>query len=470
MTQGGFRLPGEAQQIDRIISTFAQCYWEDNAGDLINCPFQDQDTIFLLSFAIIMLNTDLHKSIETTATNKKSQRKRMTKNEFINNLRGVGKGAEIDREYLSTIYDEIETKPIVFRDDEDMKDLDDVSINSENIQTNISSMVDNAKSADALLRGLSIHEYRFVSLDDYKSLCEDNNPVDIIKELIRKFMEKTWHQFHGLINSAIEIAHLDPKGMESCIHLLKYSLSLCIMLDMPVEQVAFLDQLGRFRIFNARRQGDSNGLLMRDQDNFKTEIWYMKMDRHARTCCGSNVSSSRSKLEALVMLDETVNNLGFNFAFDDVGRKALKVAVRQLENAEFLLNDPNRSFVRQGNMLKRANRSGRFVEYRFFLFSDILIYAKKIPGSQSNMYRIHEELPLILMKVVDFFPPEMKKESKLGIQVYHPRKKFLVVCSTHEERKSWVTDLRESIDKELERKVAIEGARKAANNVPSGTK
>ena len=42
LTQGGFRLPGEAQQIDRLISTFARCYWEDNAGDLTNCPIEDE--------------------------------------------------------------------------------------------------------------------------------------------------------------------------------------------------------------------------------------------------------------------------------------------------------------------------------------------------------------------------------------------------------------------------------------------
>ncbi|KAL7550350.1 hypothetical protein ACHAWF_013593 [Thalassiosira exigua] len=53
LTNCGFRLPGEAQKIDRIISTFSQCYWEDNAGDLQKCPFQDQDMVFLVSFAIM---------------------------------------------------------------------------------------------------------------------------------------------------------------------------------------------------------------------------------------------------------------------------------------------------------------------------------------------------------------------------------------------------------------------------------
>ena len=140
------------------------------------------------------------------------------------------------------------------------------------------------------------------------------------------------------------------------------------------------------------------------------------------------------------------------------------------------MNDPTRTFLREGNLKKRTNRSGRDVDYKFFLFSDILIYAKKVKqppqrSSMSNetptMYRVHEELPLILMKVVDWFPPDMRKEeSKRAIQFYHPRKIFLVLCNNHEERKSWVTDIRQAIDRELERKVAIETARKAAANVP----
>ena len=80
LTQGGFRLPGEAQQIDRLISTFARCYWEDNAGDRENCPIENEDSIYLLSFAIIILNTDLHKSNPSSGKNrKKNQLKRMTK-------------------------------------------------------------------------------------------------------------------------------------------------------------------------------------------------------------------------------------------------------------------------------------------------------------------------------------------------------------------------------------------------------
>ncbi|KAG7280664.1 hypothetical protein CRUP_023283 [Coryphaenoides rupestris] len=50
-----FRLPGEAQKIDRMMEAFAQRYCHCNPG-----VFQSTDTCYVLSFAVIMLNTSLH--------------------------------------------------------------------------------------------------------------------------------------------------------------------------------------------------------------------------------------------------------------------------------------------------------------------------------------------------------------------------------------------------------------------------
>ena len=95
-------MPGEAQRIDRVMQTFSRCFFEDNAGHPAACPFKTHDTVFLLVFAIIMLNTDLHKASHTRKGPKK-----MTKVDFINNLRGVEDGKDIDQVYLSTVYDSI---------------------------------------------------------------------------------------------------------------------------------------------------------------------------------------------------------------------------------------------------------------------------------------------------------------------------------------------------------------------------
>jgi brefeldin A-inhibited guanine nucleotide-exchange protein len=482
LTQGGFRLPGEAQKIDRLLTAFAQCYWEDNAGDKQHCPFGDQDTIFTLSFAIILLNTDLHKAadVASTANKKRQKKKRMSKAEFMNNLRGVSKGCDIDREYLSSIFDSIEAQPIVFnRQDETETSESKVETDSDDLKKCIEGMSDNANSADALLRGLSTHEYRYISIQEHalsSSLQVDRlHAVHAVNSatlnIIREFFNKTWHQYHGLINSSLKIAHLDHKAMESCIDLLKFALFLTIVHDTPMERVAFLDQLGRFRKFNAYRTGTNHtSIKVEDQETFKNEGWYKCIAEIS--CDKSSIDHGNSQLNALKMLDDVVNGLGITIASDFVGKKILRDAVRQLENSEYLLNDPNRKFLRQGDLLKRSNKTGRFVEYRFFLFSDALVYAKKIVSfegsSTPSKFRIHEELPLILMKVLDWFPPEMKKDtSQRAFQIYHPRKTFLVLCNTHDDRKSWVNDIRRAIDVELQHKVATAAARKAAATVPS---
>ena len=424
------------------MTTFAQCFWEDNAGDQYRCPFRDQDTVFLLSYAIIMLNTDLHKIGNNSTSSSRKVPKKMTKSEFISNLRGVVSIEELAPDYLSEIYDSIEDRPIVLQETES-------SESSADTTECPSSMLDNVKTVDALLRALAVQEYRFVAIDDANELCRTS-----IGDLTRGCIVNTWHQFHGLINTALEIAHLDLQGVQLCVDILKYALCVTVCLDMPMERAAFLAQLGRFQLFNAWRRGTA-GSVATDHEGYKQEDWYVGIEN----AC----SQSRGKRDvwpALENLNDLAVGLRSTLALDVDNRKTMSNAVGRLRNGEFLMNDPLRSFLREGNLLKRANRSGRSVEYRFFLFTDLLIYAKQI-GS-SDAYKIHEELPLILMKVVDWWPPDQKKESDRAFQIYHPRKKFMVLCSTREERKSWVTAIRTAIDKELERKVAIEAARMAA--------
>lgn len=51
----GFRLPVEGQQIDRCVESFAAQYYRDNSHH-----FATADAVHTLSFAIIMLNTDMY--------------------------------------------------------------------------------------------------------------------------------------------------------------------------------------------------------------------------------------------------------------------------------------------------------------------------------------------------------------------------------------------------------------------------
>jgi len=96
--QSFFRMPGEAQKIERLMEAFANRYIQCNPDQIKK--FRSTDTVFLLAFAIIMLNTDLHnKSI-------KAERK-MKLPDFIKNLRGIDDGENVDPDLLQGIYDRI---------------------------------------------------------------------------------------------------------------------------------------------------------------------------------------------------------------------------------------------------------------------------------------------------------------------------------------------------------------------------
>ncbi|XP_066988894.1 cytohesin-1 isoform X1 [Macrobrachium rosenbergii] len=99
-----FRLPGEAQKIDRMMERFAHRYCELNPS-----IFQHPDTCFVLSFAIIMLNTSLHNP---------AVKDKQTIEQFIAMNRGIDNGDDLPRELLESLYDSIKTEPFKIPEDD----------------------------------------------------------------------------------------------------------------------------------------------------------------------------------------------------------------------------------------------------------------------------------------------------------------------------------------------------------------
>lgn len=98
--QAYFRMPGEAQKIERLMEVFSHRYCQCNQ-DIVG-RLRSSDTIFVLAFAIIMLNTDLH------TPNLKPER-RMRVEDFIKNLRGIDDCHDIDKDMLSGIYERVKS-------------------------------------------------------------------------------------------------------------------------------------------------------------------------------------------------------------------------------------------------------------------------------------------------------------------------------------------------------------------------
>ncbi|KAJ1914583.1 GDP/GTP exchange factor for ARF [Mycoemilia scoparia] len=100
MILGTFRLPGESQQIERIMEHFSSAYFDSGPESIAT-----KDAAFVLAFAVIMLNTDLHSP---------QVKSRMKLNDFCRNLRGVNDGSNFSLDFMESVYEAIRQREIVF--------------------------------------------------------------------------------------------------------------------------------------------------------------------------------------------------------------------------------------------------------------------------------------------------------------------------------------------------------------------
>ncbi|CAL8462959.1 g2493 [Coccomyxa elongata] len=98
----GFRLPGEAQKIDRLMEKFAERYVSCNPD-----AFKSADVAYVLAYSVILLNTDAHNP---------QVKNKMSKQDFLKNNRGINDGADLPEDDMSELYDRILNNEIKMKD------------------------------------------------------------------------------------------------------------------------------------------------------------------------------------------------------------------------------------------------------------------------------------------------------------------------------------------------------------------
>lgn len=91
-----FRIPGEAQKIERVMEIFSQTYFDKNPDDV----FSSADATFIFAFSIVMLHTDRH-------SRNIPDHKRMTLEQFVRNVRGINDGKDFDASFLEQVYQNV---------------------------------------------------------------------------------------------------------------------------------------------------------------------------------------------------------------------------------------------------------------------------------------------------------------------------------------------------------------------------
>ena len=439
LTQCGFRMPGEAQKINRFVEAFVKVFWQDNK-DTPFAPFKHEDTVHIVVYAIIMLNTDLHRQ-----HGKKTRR--MTKEEFINNLRGSDidknnkddKGSNINREYLSAIYDDILDRPIEMAVDAFETEKEDAADNNFDRLTFSQNILKALRNAEDLLRSMAPFTHRFMVT---------GVDINISLDMVSFMFENVWHHFFSLTEALLGSVRTNISVTFLGLDILKYALTSCIFLDLKVERLAFATLLEKFyNMFEGQRTNAALVSASTKDSHFRRVSAGIRPTPTSSPDIskGNNPPSPWFKIietanpenamavsaEVHSVMEELKHKLTDFAQFEEV-----KVVASRIERKANII-ESNTYFVREGDLAKMSKR-GKLVTYRFFLFSDTLLYCHH----GISEYKVHSQLSLAQMTIHEVDDP---RNNSCSFYISHPTKSFVACADSFALKSSWMRDLQETI-------------------------
>jgi brefeldin A-inhibited guanine nucleotide-exchange protein len=242
-----FRLPGEAQKIDRLMLKFAERYLTGNPN-----AFANADTAYVLGYSVIMLNTDQHSS---------QVKKRMTTQDFIKNNRGINDGESLPDEYLTGIFDEIAHNEIVLDTEREMEANLRGALPQGGSQGGLASVVGNlgrdlqreayaaaseemSNRTEQLFRSLLRAQKRGGSSGDGESKAKGRFLTASSFKHVGPMFQVTWMSFlTALSGSAQETQNLET--IRLCMEGQKMAVRIACLFDLEDPRQAFVASLAR---------------------------------------------------------------------------------------------------------------------------------------------------------------------------------------------------------------------------------
>ncbi|KAI0347121.1 Sec7-domain-containing protein [Trametopsis cervina] len=234
-----FRLPGEAQKIDRYMLKFAERYIAGNPQ-----AFANADTAYVLAYSTIMLNTDAHNP---------QVKNRMTKADFLKNNRGINDGQDLSEELLSSIYDEIVSNEIRMKDEVEAVQVpaapapglaNALANVGRDLQKEAYMMQSNsmANKTEALFKTLMRSQRKGAKpAEQYFSASHFVH--------VRPMFEVAWIPFLAGLSGPLQATD-DLEIVELCLDGFKSAIRIVCYFDLELERNAFVTTLGKFTFLN----------------------------------------------------------------------------------------------------------------------------------------------------------------------------------------------------------------------------
>ena len=231
-----FRLPGEAQKIDRFMLKFAERYLKDNPGS-----FSSADTPYILAYSVIMLNTDLHNP---------RVKNRMTLEQFIKNNHGIDEGSKnLDAHFLEEIYKEIEREEIAMiqpNSNTSVYEEDFDQVNSPKIRSHGPIRYFKNSSIDANIRK---HHGSIIDPTTLDVLFEQKGTLIFIEAHNSKHVKPmfllVWMSVLMSLTSFFQ-NHNEVEGILNVLDGVKHCIRICCAFDLELQMDALFSNLSKF--------------------------------------------------------------------------------------------------------------------------------------------------------------------------------------------------------------------------------
>ncbi|KAL6004773.1 Brefeldin A-inhibited guanine nucleotide-exchange protein 2 [Asimina triloba] len=269
----GFRLPGEAQKIDRIMEKFAERYCKCNPKAFISA-----DTAYVLAYSVILLNTDAHNPMV---------KDKMSPDDFIRNNRGIDDGKDLPEEYLRSLFERISRNEIKMKED-DLVSQQKQSMNSNRILglDSILNIVIRKRDENTLETSDNLIKHM---QEQFKEKARKSESVyyaatDVV---ILKFMvEVCWAPMLAAFSVPLDQSD-DEIIIGQCLEGLRYAIHVTAVMSMKTHRDAFVTSLAKFTSLHSAadiKQKNIDAikalLTIADEDgNYLQEAW-----EHVLTC------------------------------------------------------------------------------------------------------------------------------------------------------------------------------------------
>ncbi|XWS45949.1 hypothetical protein CRYUN_Cryun14cG0023200 [Craigia yunnanensis] len=293
----GFRLPGEAQKIDRIMEKFAERYCKCNPKAFISA-----DTAYVLAYSVIMLNTDAHNPMV---------KNKMSADDFIRNNRGIDDGKDLPEEYLRSLFERISRNEIKMKED-DLSVQQKQSVNSNRI-LGLDSILNivirkrdedqHMETSDDLIRHMQ---------EQFKEKARKSESVyyaatDVV--ILRFMVEVCWAPMLAAFSVPLDQSD-DEVVIALCLEGFRYAIHVTAVMSMKTHRDAFVTSLAKFTSLHSPadiKQKNIDAIkaivTIADEDgNYLQEAW-----EHILTCV--------SRFEHLHLLGEGAPPDATFFAF-----------------------------------------------------------------------------------------------------------------------------------------------------------